>query len=417
MVDTLKFFTNDYLTFKNKKRLKLILMGNKFIELMTTCPNEKRIMTALNLEAPDKIPSFCQSIMGALTSAYFEKYDDDIEDEDILLTQIGDFTIYKAFGYSSHWSGSPNSSLIADDILMEHIKKKNDDLIKKGFKNYRVSKLGAIRASNNISNWFVEPGIKSEDELKFFLEHLSYKAPTTNEIERWRTGRNQCMEADWVPFASSHVVVEPGNQSISFGLTGKLMRKNHALIEEFYDFILEEAILRFKAAIKAGCKCFCTADDTAYKTGPMFSPKNYRKFIMPRAKILCDLVRDAGGVIFMHTDGLIDSIMDCFIDAGYHAIQPLEPTSGMTIERVKRLWGDKIACIGNVDTTNTLSFGTPQDARDYVHRCFREAKGDNDKISGYVFAASGSLHDKVQLDNALAMMDEYKKVRDNIVPI
>jgi uroporphyrinogen-III decarboxylase len=89
----------------------------------------------------------------------------------------------------------------------------------------------------------------------------------------------------------------------------------------------------------------------------------------------------------------------------------------MTIAHVKKLWGDKLACIGNVDTTNTLSFGTADEVRAYVHRCFQEAKGDNDVISGYVFAASGSLHNRVKLENALAMMDEYKKIREGEISI
>ncbi len=124
----------------------------------------------------------------------------------------------------------------------------------------------------------------------------------------------------------------------------------------------------------------------------------------------------------MHTDGFIDPIMDCFIEAGYDAIQPIETTSmkdekGESIRRVKRLWGDKLAVIGNCDTTTVLSFGTPAEVRKDVHRCFREAKGDDEKVAGYIFAASGSLHDKIPLDNALAMMDEYKRIRDGIVPI
>jgi hypothetical protein len=387
--------------------------------MANTCPNEQSIMTALHREAPEKISSFCQSIMGKLGSEYMERYGDDIEEDNILMTPIGDLTIYKCFGYGSHWSGTPAPKLIVDDILVERTQEMTKKLHESGQPNLAVTNMGSIRGSNNVSNWFVEAGIKTEEELRFFMNHWSHKEPTVQQIENFRTAREMSMDKDFVPFASSHVVVEPGNQSISFGLTGKLMRKNPTLLNEFYDFILEDAIMAVKAAIKAGYKCFCTADDMAYKTGPMFSPENYRKFVTPRAKQLCDLVHEAGGVIFMHTDGYIDSVMDCFIDAGYDAIQPLEPTSmGYdAIERVKRLWGDKIAVIGNCDTTNTLSFKTTEEVRKEVHSCFRQAKGDHDKISGYIFAASGSLHDKVKLENALAMMDEYKKIRDGIVPI
>jgi hypothetical protein len=384
-----------------------------------TCPNEQNILAALRLETPEEVPSFCQSIMSALHNAYMQKYEDDLEDDQILFTDIGDFTIYRCFGYSSHWSGGPQAHIKADDAIREKVAKMTEEVQKKHGPEYSVTEIGSIRKSNNVTHWFVEAGIKSEEDLRFFLDHWKIVPPTPDEIERWRLGRLQCMEADFVPFISNHVVVEPANQIIDFGLTGKLMRKENPLIDELYDFLVQIPILSFKAAASFGAKCYCTADDCAYKSGPMFSPKYYRKYVTPRAKQVCDVVREADGVIFMHTDGYIDPIMDCFIDAGYHAIQPLEPTSmGYdAITRVKKQWGDKLAVVGNCDTTNTLSFKTPEEVRQEVHSCFRQAKGDSDKISGYMFAASGSLHDKVQLENALAMMDEYKKIRNGTVPI
>ena len=398
---------------------------------MTTCPNEKYIMQALNRQAPEKIPSFCQSLMTGIKGKLFGLIEDDIEEDDILLTDIGDLTLYKKVGYSSHWCGAPKSEIVADDVLLEHVEEKTKKLHEQGDENFHVTKTGAIKGANEHGTWFVEASIHDEEELEFFLDHLTIKSPTVKEKETWRNTREQAFKKDFVPFISSSVVVEPANQMLSFGLTAKLMRKNPELINRVYDFYIKRSELQFKAAIDVGYKCFCTPDDCAFKTGPMFSPKNYRKYVMPRAKILCDMVRDAGGVIFMHTDGFIDPIMDCFIDAGYHAVQPLEPTSGMTVERVKRKWGDQLACIGNVDTTNTLSFGTPKDVRKYVHKCFREAKDPHrsskneswnnseyaEGIEGYIFAASGSLHGKVKVENFLAMMDEYKKIRDREIPI
>jgi uroporphyrinogen decarboxylase len=384
-----------------------------------TCLNEQYLMTALRREAPEKIPSFCQSIMSQVTHDYMIKYEDDIPSEDVLLTPIGDLTIYKCFGYSSHWAGSPGAKLIVDAVLKEKISEMNHALHKSGQTNLTVNNMGSIRGSNKIANWFVEAGIKTEDQLRFFLDRWQNQPPTIKEIENYREARLLCMDNNFVPFASSHVVMEPANQSITFALTAKLIRKNPALLEQFYDFIVEDALMRFQAAIKAGYKLFCTADDMAYKTGPMLSPEHYLRFVTPRAKRVCQLIHDSGGLVFMHTDGFIDPVMHCFIEAGYDAIQPLEPTSmGYdALERVKRLWGNKIAMIGNCDTTNTLSFKTPTEVRAEVHRDFRMAKGTDHQIKGYVFAASGSLHDRVKLENALAMMDEYKKIRDGIIPI
>lgn len=387
--------------------------------MANTCPNEQNLLAALRREVPDKVPSFCQSIMGELSRTYMEAHEDDITDEMIVLTPIGDMTIYKAFGYSSHWAGSPATSLTIGDAVRDRVDEMTRDLHARGLSSHYVTPMGGIRSANSITNWAVEGGIKNEKDVRLFLDGLSHVAPTSRSIDDWREARLQCMDADFVPFASASVVMEPANQSLSFALTAKLARKDPALLEEFYDFIVEDSLMRFTAAIKAGAKLFCTADDMAYKSGPMMSPEQYRRFVTPRAKRVCDLVHEAGGLIFMHTDGYIDPVMDCFIDAGYDAIQPLEPTSmGYdAISRVKRIWGDKLAVIGNCDTTDTLSFKTPDAVRAEVHSCFSQARGSGKDIAGYVFAASGSLHDKVRLENALAMMDEYKKIRDGIVPI
>lgn len=382
-----------------------------------TCPNEQYIMEALRLGTPEEIPSFCQSIMGDVQRDFFEMNDGDVPDEDILLTQVGDLTVYKAFGYSSRWNGSPGTTLVIDDAIRDRVDEMNKEVEKKHGTRYHVNNMGSIRASNDVASWFVEAGITTVEDLKLFLDGWDFKAPKLNTIEQYRIGRRQCMDANFVPFASANLVMEPANQSISFGLTAKLMRKEPGLIVQFYDLLTRMTEARFKAAISAGYKCFCTADDMAYKTGPMIHPDKYRKFVTPMAKRVCDLVHDSGGVIFMHTDGFIDPVMDCFIEAGYNAIQPLEPTSGMTIKRVKENWGDKIACIGNVDTTNTLSFGTPEDAREYVHRCFKEATDTSGNISGYMFAASGTLHNEVKVENALAMMDEYTKIRHGDIQV
>ncbi|MHA1697472.1 MAG: uroporphyrinogen decarboxylase family protein [Promethearchaeota archaeon] len=382
-----------------------------------TCPNEQNIIMALQLEEPESIPSFCQSILGKLTREFLIKYEDNIKDEDVLLTPTGDLTVYKAFGYSSRWNGSPRASIAPDDALRDRILEMNENIKKKMGNAYVINHLGSIRRTNNITSWFVEAGIKSPDDLRFFLDHWSLKKPEKVDIENFRSSRRQCMDANFVPIASENLVMEPGNQSVYFSLTARLMKKEPDLILEFYDLLTRKTELSFKAAVEAGYKIFVIADDCAYKHGPMISPKNYRKFVLPFAKRICDLIHENGGYIFMHTDGYIEPIMDIIIEAGFNGIQPLEPTSGMFIHRVKEKWGDKIACIGNVDTSYVLSFGTEKEVRENVHRCFKEACNSSKRIKGYIFGASGSLHDKVKLDNALAMMDEYKKIRDGLVSI
>lgn len=389
-----------------------------------TCENEQLILKALRNETEfdddEKIPSFVQSIMGSLVSDYYDKFDvededgnDIIDEDEVLLSATGDYTIFKCYGFDSHWCGAPGASYKATDALRDKVKEMQDE-IQKTHPEYSVGITGRIRAQNNVTNWYVGPTIKDAETLKFFIDNLEVEGPSTQEIERWKTARKQCFDKNWCQFISTNMVFE-GGLGASLALVSKLMRKNPELLNEWYDLLMEGPIQKFKAAAKAGFRLFCTADDMAYKTGPMMSPKQYREFVVPQAKKLCDIVRDANGVIFMHTDGNIYNVLDCFIEAGYHAIQPLEPTSGMTIKKVKEGWGDKLACIGNVDTTNTLPFKSEQDVRQEVHRVMKEGRIGGKK--GYVFAASGSLHPRIPMENVLAMMDEWKKINQKKVPL
>jgi hypothetical protein len=380
-----------------------------------TCENEQAILKALRNEEEleGRIPSFVQSIMGHLQGDFFAENDTDddpISDDLIVFTDAGDYTLFKAFGYDSHWCGCPPAGYAADDALKEKAAEMTAE-IKKKHPNYTINTRGKIQTTNNITGWYVGPAIKDAETLKFFIEHTTVKPPDPKVVEKWKNSRSQCFEKNWCQFISTNMVME-GGLGASLGLISKLARKNPDLLEEWYDHLMEGPIMSFKAAADAGFKLFCTADDMAYKTGPMMSPKNYQKFVTPRAKKLCDIVRDVDGVIFMHTDGYIYDILDLFIEAGYHAIQPLEPTSGMTIKKVKEGWGDKLACIGNVDTTRVLPFGTEEEVRANVRRCMKEGGK-----KGYMFAASGTLHKRVTYKNARAMIDEYNKINDGIVKI
>jgi len=89
--------------------------------------------------------------------------------------------------------------------------------------------------------------------------------------------------------------------------------------------------------------------------------------------------------------------------------------SGMSIAKVKQGWGNKIVCIGNCDTTSTLPFKTEAEVRAEVRRDMKEGRLNGKK--GYIFAVSGSLHNRLPLDNVLVMLDEWRKINSDIVKI
>ena len=77
------------------------------------------------------------------------------------------------------------------------------------------------------------------------------------------------------------------------------------------------------------------------------------------------------------------------------AIHPLQRTAGMDLRWVKEHYGRRFCIIGNVDSSRTLPFGTPEQ----VAAEAREAIDIAAPGGGYVLASDHSLHDGIPVEN------------------
>ena len=59
-----------------------------------------------------------------------------------------------------------------------------------------------------------------------------------------------------------------------------------------------------------------------------------------------------------------------------------KPAAGVDIARVKENHGDKLTLIGGFDSTDTMSFGTPQDVIADVKKCLKAAMPGGGYIAG-----------------------------------
>jgi len=93
-------------------------------------------------------------------------------------------------------------------------------------------------------------------------------------------------------------------------------------------------------------------------------------------KRVIDLVHQAGGFVFHHTDGASRKIIPDMIEAGIDLLNPIQwRCPGMEREGLKKDFGDKIVFHGAVDNQYTLPFGT-------VEEVIQEVR-DNIRILGY----------------------------------
>jgi len=160
-----------------------------------------------------------------------------------------------------------------------------------------------------------------------------------------------------------------------------------------------------KKAIRAGADIVMLGDDYAFNQSPLISPIHFKEFIFPRMKKMVDIIHEMGVYCVKHSDGYIMPILDMIIETGVDGINPIDPIAGMDIQKVKKMYGNKVCIIGNIDCGDLLTNGTPEQVVEAVRACILIAAPGG----GYILSSSNSIHSGVKPENFLAMVNTVKK--------
>jgi len=155
-----------------------------------------------------------------------------------------------------------------------------------------------------------------------------------------------------------------------------------------------------RRAIRAGAEVIILGDDYASNHGPMMSPAVFAEFILPRLKRMVDLIHEEGALCIKHSDGNLYSLLEMIVSAGPDGLNPIEPVAGMELAKVKRLVGDRVCLVGNIDCGRLLPYGTPEEVRQAV----RQAIADGGPRGGFILSSSNSIHSSCRGENLAAMV-------------
>lgn len=159
-----------------------------------------------------------------------------------------------------------------------------------------------------------------------------------------------------------------------------------------------------KHLVSSGAEVLTLCKDQCFKAGPFLSPSMFGEFVTPYLKIMIGMHREAGAYVIKHTDGNIMPVLDQLVFCQPHALHSLDPSAGVDIAEVKRLAGDKICLMGNVDCV-TLETGTKEKIIESAGYCLKYAAPGG----GYIFSTSNSLYEGIPLGNYLIMLEVRNK--------
>jgi hypothetical protein len=178
------------------------------------------------------------------------------------------------------------------------------------------------------------------------------------------------------------------------------------LIHRYLDAQLRTTLMLLEATLERGVDGVHGGYDWASAQGPMFSPRHFDEFVLPRLKRITDMCHRYGVPYVKHTDGNVSLLLERMVQAGVDGFHAIEPRAGMDIAQLKRDYGNRLVLIGNVDCSTVLVEGPVEAVCAQTEQVIRVAAPGG----GFLLSTSNSVHPGVRPELYMAMLDTARAV-------
>jgi uroporphyrinogen decarboxylase len=203
-------------------------------------------------------------------------------------------------------------------------------------------------------------------------------------------------KGDFAACAAVFLGIDPAWHSMGFERFSVALVEDPGLVGEVLGRITDWLARVVEGLCALDFDFIWVADDIAFKTGPLFSPRMYRRILLPHVRKVAARITKPW---VYHSDGNLMPILDDLLGLGMQAIHPLEP-GAMDPALLKRRYGERLAFIGNINL-DTLCQGTPADVRNEV----RERIAQMGPGYGYLLSSSNSIMPGCRPENVAAMVE------------
>ena len=159
-----------------------------------------------------------------------------------------------------------------------------------------------------------------------------------------------------------------------------------------------------RIAQNGGLDGFALCSDYCFNSGPFLSPGQFGEFVAPYLAKLIAGYRDLGFYSIKHTDGNIMPILDSLMEAKPDALHSLDPQGGIDIAKMKKLVGDKVCLIGNVNC-GLIDTGTLEDVLESARYALKHGMPGG----GYIFSTSNCVYTGMNLQRYEAILDLWRR--------
>lgn len=171
-----------------------------------------------------------------------------------------------------------------------------------------------------------------------------------------------------------------------------------------------EAHLRFaRAQLMAGADATSMGD--AYASADLVSPRIYHEFAFPYEKKVCEGLKDLNKPYSIHICGNATKIVN---DMGVTGAKILEVDWKTDMGFARREVPDDVVLMGNIDPSDPMVIGTPEQVKSQIQDMLRKTKG-----RGVIISSGCALGANTKPENMDAMVESAKlyATHDQIVEL
>jgi uroporphyrinogen decarboxylase len=348
---------------------------------------QERVLTTVNHEEPDRVPAF--------ESAFTNN------------------TIVKHYGCDPRLSGGYKgiyefSRRVGIDLVLSYVSLYPREFLKGGrgfIDEYgRIMKMEPFKDGTQIMAYH-------GGSFKNFEDYESFKQPDPNlkaRMDNFLLGRKIQKEMNNEVFSipATGSLMECAWEGFGLEVFSRILARPKQAKKVFDDrgkFTLEMV----KILAEHDAKIVLLWDDYGFKNGLFMSPINYRKYVFPWIKQICEAAHKRDCKIMLHSDGDLMEIFEDIIKSGVDVLNPIESTTAnleYDIFKLNQKYGDKITFAGNLSPI-LLAMGEISEIEAYAKRLIRElAPG-----GGYIFSSGHSINPAVTVDRFEAMQNIRRK--------
>lgn len=179
--------------------------------------------------------------------------------------------------------------------------------------------------------------------------------------------------------------------------------KSHRELEMFADRLLGYCLNSLEIVLEAKPDAVSFADDWGAQDRLMISPSLWRRFFRPRYKEMFKLAHDHNAYVYFHSDGYIVDIIPDLIEIGVDVLNP--QLSCHNLKQLAEIVKDKICISSDIDRQYVLPRGSPEEVETYVKMVVEFFGYENN--GGLI--GRGEVNIDVPLENVEAMYRAFLK--------